>query len=95
MAEGPVRTCTGCRSKQARARLIRVARVADGTVSVDPTGSAPGRGAYVCFDEACVERAWKSGNLARALRVSGPVPADVHDDLLKMTKGMDGQAEGS
>jgi predicted RNA-binding protein YlxR (DUF448 family) len=90
MAEGPVRTCAGCRKEQARARLIRVARGADGTVSVDPTGSAPGRGAYVCFDEACVERACRSGNLARALRVTGPVAAGVHEDLLKMTKGMHG-----
>jgi uncharacterized protein len=72
-----------------------VARDADGTVSVDPLASAPGRGAYVCIDEVCVERAWKSGSLARALRVTGPVPVAVHEELLKMTKGMDGQAEGS
>jgi hypothetical protein len=48
-------------------------RTPAGEVVVDPTGKAPGRGAYVCADEACQEAALKKGALRRALEV--PVPA--------------------
>ena len=34
---------------------------------MDTTGKAPGRGAYLCADLACLEKAQKSRALARAL----------------------------
>ncbi|MDP9224509.1 MAG: YlxR family protein [Actinomycetota bacterium] len=85
-----MRTCTGCRGKRVKNRLIRVAQAGDGTVSVDLTRSTPGRGAYVCFDEDCVDRACRSGSLARALRFGGAVPDGLRDELMAMTKGIDG-----
>jgi hypothetical protein len=48
--------------------MLRVVRSPDGRVDVDPTGSAPGRGAYVHRAEACVDLALGRGGLARALR---------------------------
>jgi predicted RNA-binding protein YlxR (DUF448 family) len=35
--------------------MTRVVRAADGTVAIDPTGRAAGRGTYVCDDPACRE----------------------------------------
>jgi hypothetical protein len=46
-----------------------VVRTAVGTVEVDRTGHAPGRGAYVHDDTDCVRRAMRAGGIARALRV--------------------------
>jgi predicted RNA-binding protein YlxR (DUF448 family) len=40
----------------------------DGRVTVDPTGRAAGRGAYVCRDQACLDKAIRKGALSRALR---------------------------
>jgi uncharacterized protein len=37
-------------------------------VRVDPVGRAPGRGAYVHRDPACLDAALRRGALARALR---------------------------
>jgi len=37
-------------------------------VAIDPTGQAPGRGAYVHADPECVAEAIRRGALARALR---------------------------
>ena len=48
--------------------LHRLVRAADGVVSVDPTGRAAGRGAYVCSAE-CLASACKAKKLDRALRV--------------------------
>jgi uncharacterized protein len=48
-------------------------RTPEGEVRLDPTGKAPGRGAYVDPDPACVEAAIRKGALGRVLRASlGP-----------------------
>jgi predicted RNA-binding protein YlxR (DUF448 family) len=47
-----------------------VARLPDGTVEVDPTGKGPGRGAYVCRNTACWERADLAERLGRALKTT-------------------------
>ena len=46
--------------------MLRLVRAADGRVRVDAL--APGRGAYVCRDAECRERALKPGRLAHAFR---------------------------
>jgi predicted RNA-binding protein YlxR (DUF448 family) len=41
-------------------------------VSIDPTGRAAGRGAYVCRETACLDRAISTGALGRALATRLP-----------------------
>ena len=72
--EGPVRTCVGCRSRDAKAALLRVV-VVDGSLTVDPAGRLPGRGASVHPDPACVDLADRRRAFSRALRVQGPLDA--------------------
>jgi uncharacterized protein len=66
----PERTCVGCRSKTEKGALIRVVRGPDGRVSLDPTGRAAGRGAYVHPSRECLRLAVRKGNIGRALRAS-------------------------
>jgi len=47
--------------------LIRIVRSPEGVVHADPTGKAPGRGAYVCKNADCLARAQKIRALERAL----------------------------
>ena len=54
---------------------MRVVRAADGTISLDPTGRLPGRGAYLCRDAACWEQAGKRKALDHAFKA--PVPPDI------------------
>jgi len=63
----PERTCVGCRRKAPKRDLIRVARVREEDAFVDPLGSAPGRGAYVHRDAACIETAIRTRAFERAL----------------------------
>ncbi len=58
----------GCRRKAVKSEFIRVVRSPGGSVSVDQSGKAPGRGAYVCPSERCLRQALKGGRLGRALR---------------------------
>lgn len=57
---------------RAKRELVRVVRTPDGTVRVDATGKLSGRGAYVCPEAACVERALREGRLARVLNLVIP-----------------------
>ena len=66
MKHVPIRTCVGCRQRRPQRELVRLVRDADGVVVRDARGSAAGRGAYVCVEVACLERALKGGRLAQA-----------------------------
>jgi uncharacterized protein len=68
MKSEPSRTCLGCREARPKSRLVRLIRERSGIVVVDETARAAGRGAYVCPDPTCVERALIRGRLAHAFR---------------------------
>lgn len=61
--------CIACRSHDAKRGLHRIVRTPDGLVEPDPTGRRDGRGAYLCGQQACWEKALATGILARALNV--------------------------
>ena len=65
----PLRMCVGSRESKPKRELIRVVRAPDGTLSMDPVGKKPGRGAYVCRQESCLMRAIKQKQLERQLEV--------------------------
>ena len=67
MAHEPERSCAACRERAPKADLLRIARTPEG-VRVDPSGSAPGRGAYVHRAGECASAALRRGAIARALR---------------------------
>ena len=75
----PVRTCVGCREAAGRRGLVRLVRGPDGAVRSDRTGRAPGRGAYLHPDPACLEQARRKHGLERALRAQ--VPAELWGEL--------------
>lgn len=68
----PLRMCVACRTMRPKKELVRVVRTPGGgekpaTVLLDKTGKANGRGAYLCNDQACLEKAKKTRALERAL----------------------------
>lgn len=66
----PQRTCVGCRLVLSKRQLIRLVRRADGSVDVDPTGKAAGRGAYLHDQRACWEKALSQHALDHALKIT-------------------------
>ena len=77
----PMRMCVGCREMKPKKELIRVVRQPSGQVMLDRTGKAAGRGAYVCPDSACLEKARKSRVLERTLEAA--IEPEVYDQLAK------------
>lgn len=75
----PMRMCVGCREMHEKRELIRIVKSAEGMVSIDMRGKAPGRGAYICRKNDCLERAMKSRALERALEHR--IEPDVYERL--------------
>lgn len=84
----PVRQCLGCREHKPKPELIRVVRSPEEEVSLDFKGKKPGRGAYVCPDPACLQKARKSRALERAF--SAPLPDAVWAALEEQMKAGEG-----
>ena len=84
----PIRQCIGCRTQKPKKELIRVVRSPEGSVSLDFRGKAPGLGAYLCRDAACLRKAVKTRSLERSLSV--PIPEDVISRLLAEMEAGDG-----
>jgi len=76
----PQRRCCGCQGFSAKKTLLRVVRTPSGEVVLDPGGKMPGRGAYVCCEEACLAALRSNRGLERALKTT--VPAEIYE-LLK------------
>ena len=75
----PMRQCLGCREMKPKRELIRVVRSPEGEISVDLTGKKSGRGAYICPDAACLQRAMKSRALERSFETA--IGEDVYAAL--------------
>lgn len=85
----PQRQCVGCREMKDKRSLLRVVKSPEGAVSLDFGGKKPGRGAYVCYDVACLKKARKSRALERVLETS--IPPEVYDAMEAELGGADGQ----
>ena len=78
--------CVGCREEKTTREMLRIVRNASGEdVQIDITGKAPGRGAYVCLNRACIMEAKKTNALSRALRVR--IPDLLYAELLSLLEG--------
>lgn len=62
----PMRKCIGCGDNKPKKELIRVVKNKENEIFLDKTGKANGRGAYLCYDENCLNKAIKSKALNRA-----------------------------
>ena len=84
----PQRQCMGCRERKEKREMIRVVRSPEGSVSLDFRGKAPGRGAYICPDMACLKKALRSKALDRSLEVT--IPEEIYARLeQEMEEGKD------
>lgn len=64
----PLRTCLACGNKTTKSELSRIVATPQGTVEMDSTGKASGRGAYICKDRKGGHAPLKKGRLEYALR---------------------------
>ncbi|MCI6277421.1 MAG: YlxR family protein [Clostridium sp.] len=79
MRKIPQRMCNGCMEMKPKKELIRIVKSPEGEVSIDLTGKKPGRGAYICKNSECLEKAFKTKKLSRSLET--PISEEVFEAL--------------
>ncbi|MBP3706378.1 MAG: YlxR family protein [Clostridia bacterium] len=77
----PMRMCVGCREMKPKAELIRIVKTPQETILFDNTGKLSGRGAYICRNAACLEKAQKIKAFDRSFSIS--VSKEVYESLRK------------
>lgn len=76
------RTCVVSHEKLEKKDLVRIVKTKEGEVSIDLTGRANGRGAYLKKDKDVIEKARKTKALDRHLEIQ--IPEEIYDELLKL-----------
>ena len=80
----PMRSCCVTREKLPKQELVRVVRTPEGSIIVDTTGKANGRGAYLKKDLSVFEKAEKTKVLNKHLEAE--VPSSVFEELKNLVK---------
>lgn len=71
--------CTGCMEMKPKKELIRVVKNKENEISIDLHGKKPGRGAYICRNIQCLEKAVKTKRLERNLETK--INDEIYDKL--------------
>lgn len=75
----PQRMCIGCQVMKSKKEMTRVVRTPEGAIEIDPTGKKAGRGAYICPDLECLNKAIKAKRLEKAFQQR--IDSDIIDSL--------------
>ncbi len=81
----PQRTCIGCNEKKDKSSFIRIVKDNQNNISIDKTGRANGRGAYICDNIQCLEKAIKNKKIEKSFKMK--IEESVYEDLRNVISG--------
>ena len=79
MKKIPLRRCLGCYESKPKNELYRIVKTTEGEILLDKTGKKNGRGAYICSDKDCLEKAIKSIRLEKEF--DPQISDEIYDEL--------------
>ena len=77
----PMRQCIGCSEMKSKKELLRILRTEDEGIILDTTGKKNGRGAYICPNAECLQKARKTKGIERSFKMA--VSEEIYDSLIK------------
>lgn len=85
----PQRSCVICRTQKNKNELLRIVKNKDNIVKVDEKGKEAGRGAYICYNKECLEKAKKNKKLEKALntKIDEEIYIEIEKNLEKKNGG--------
>ena len=89
----PMRQCVGCHEMKAKNDMIRVIKTTSEEsedaveIMLDTTGRKNGRGAYICKNNECFQKAKKTKALERSLKIK--VSDEIYNELEKEMNSFD------
>lgn len=75
----PLRRCLGCYESKPKNELCRIVKTSEGKILVDKTGKISGRGAYICYNIECLEKAIKAKRLEKEF--STAISEEIYNEL--------------
>ena len=66
------RMCFICRNILPKNNMLRIVKNSSGEISIDKTGKASGRGAYICLSKDCIAKIGKQKILNKAFKCEFP-----------------------
>lgn len=81
----PQRTCIGCNIKKDKKDFIRIVKDNQNNISIDRTGKANGRGAYICDNIDCLEKAIKNKRIEKSFKMQ--IDESVYENLRSVIIG--------
>ena len=79
------RKCQGCLKIQERSLMIKITKLNDGKLKINPLSNELGRSIYVCKNEDCIKALIKKKKLKTALKYSNMDEiAKIEEELKKM-----------
>lgn len=79
MKKIPQRTCIGCNQVKNKNELIRIVKNNNNEIFIDLIGKANGRGAYICNNVECLEKAVKSKRLEKSFEAK--ISEEIYNNL--------------
>lgn len=73
--------CTGCGEMKTKKEMIRILKTPEDEIVIDTTGKKNGRGAYICCQVSCLQKAIKTKGLERSLKTA--IPKEIVESLEK------------
>ena len=77
----PMRGCVGCGEMKSKKEMMRILKTLEGPIVLDVTGKKNGRGAYLCKQQSCLQKAIKGKGLERSFKMS--IPTEVYESLVE------------
>ena len=88
-----IRKCISCGNLKKRKDLIRITK--DHTtekVVIEPDSKIFGRSVYLCYNQSCINNAFKKNKISKVLKMSADIDKSLVDDLLN--RGLKGTTDG-
>ena len=85
----PLRQCVGCGEMKGKKDMMRVLKTTEEEICLDVTGKKNGRGAYLCRNRECLQKARKNKGLERSFKMS--IPQEVYDALEREFERLDAE----
>ena len=77
----PMRMCVGCGEMKPKIELTRIVKTPENDILVDKKGKTNGRGAYICRNTECLNKAIKAKRLERTFETA--ISEEIYNTLKK------------
>lgn len=84
----PQRSCVICRTQKNKNELLRIVRNKENIVKIDEKGKESGRGAYICYNMNCLEKAKKTKKLEKSLETK--IDENIYLEIEEIIKNKNG-----